>query len=166
MLIHLTTARFLSQTLQLSAHMCVLKGKGMSVPSGKRSINPDTFNTWWQSEKDQERSEATSAFLSAPYHPCAFCPFPGLSLKNYRITLLQSLSKHRQIPHQAWPQLWQDDLCCTATGSVRCPSELSPSSHLHTCPACVNDQSFDKQVFFFKWTRRIIRDGLMRRKCQ
>lgn len=150
MLTHFTTAHVPSQnTAAFCSHVCLKVQKSTSVPSGERSLNPDTFNTWWQSEKDQERSEAASAFLSAPDHPCAFCPFPGLSLKNYRITLLQSLSKHRQIPHQAWPQPWQDDLCCTATGSVRCPSEPSPSSHLHTCPACVNDHSFDKQVFFF-----------------
>lgn len=147
---------------------CVLKCNCLYAPPGKRGINPDTLNTWWQSEKDQDWTEAPSAILSAPYHPCAFRPFPGLSQENYRITLLQSLSKQRQIPpHQAWPQLWQDDLCCTATGSVRCPSEPSPWRNLHTCPACVNDHSFDKHAFFFKWmTRRIIRCRVMHHKCQ
>lgn len=106
---------------------------------------------WWQSEKGRERAEVSTAILSAPYHPRAFCPFPGLSQKNYRITLLQSLSKHRQIPHQPWPQLWQDDLRCRATGSVRCPSEQSPSSNLHTCPGCINALSlFDKHVFLYE----------------
>lgn len=106
---------------------------------------------WWQSEKEHEQAQPSTAILSAPYHPRAFCPFPELSQKNYRITLLQSLSKHRQIPHQPWPQLWQDDLCCTATGSVRCPSAQSPSSNLYTCPGCINDHSlFDKHAFLYK----------------
>lgn len=74
------------------------------VPAAKRSINPDTFNTCDDRVK-KSMSEASTAFLSAPYHPSPFCPFPGLSQRNYRITLLQSLSKHRQIPHQPWPQL-------------------------------------------------------------
>lgn len=107
----------------------------MYAPAGKRSINLDTFNTFDDRvKKAHEWAEASTAILSAPYHPSAFCPFPGLSQKNYRITLLQSLSKHRQIPHQPRPQLWQDDLRCTATGSVRCLSERSPSSNLPICP--------------------------------
>lgn len=138
--------------ISMCVHVCVFKCKYIYVLAGEKWALTLALLThlWWQSEKEHERAEASTAILSAPYHPSAFCPFPGLSQKNYRITLLQSLSKHRQIPHQPWPQLWQDDLRCTATGSVRCPSEQSPSSNLHTCPGCVNDPSlFDKHVFLY-----------------
>lgn len=125
----------------LSAHTCVRWQEEGALTLAL------LIHLWWQSEKDQEPRLPPPSCLH-PTIPKPFCPFPGLSLKNYRITLLQSLSKHRQIPHQPWPLLWQDDPRCTATGSVRCPSEQSPPRNHPICPTCINCHSFfDKHVF-------------------
>lgn len=119
-----------------------LRGLHFYVALSTSSINFGTLTLqWWQNEKEHDRVRDSIAVLSTPYHPNTFYPFPGLSQENYRITLLKSLSKHRQIPYQPWPQLWQDDLRCTATRSVCCLSEQSPSSNLHICPGCINDPS-------------------------
>lgn len=160
-----------SGSATLYDHMYAFRCKYVYVPAGKRSINLDTFNTFDDRVKKRVREpRLPPPSCLHPTIPAPFALFLGCHRKNYRITLLQSLSKHRQIPHQPWPRLWQDDGRCTATGSVRCPSERSPSSNLHICPGCVNDHSvFDKHVFFFFFTRtaqKIIHGWVMQRKCQ
>lgn len=122
---------------------------------GAERIKSLTFqrNLWWQSEKEHGRAEASIVILSELSHPNTFRLFPELSLRNHRITLLQSLSKHRQIPPTlsgAGPQLWQDDLCCAATGIARCLSEQSPSTNLQHLPRlCKWSLLIWKTCFFF-----------------
>lgn len=142
---------------------------------GAERIKSLTFqrNLWWQSEKEHGRAEASIVILSELSHPNTFRLFPELSLRNHRITLLQSLSKHRQIPppYQALAPSSDRMISVARQQEVRAVCLSSPLRLTsNTCPGCVNDPYlFEKHVsflFFTSTSEKISQSSVMPHKCQ